>query len=76
MRRAGAVVQINAKLIDVESGTNLWTNSFAYETSSLLDLQDNLLGRIAASLNDEVTRTGVRHEIGTLAADHNPLMRG
>jgi adenylate cyclase len=30
-------------------------------------------GRIATSLNDEVIRAGVRHEVGTLAADHNPL---
>jgi class 3 adenylate cyclase/TolB-like protein/Flp pilus assembly protein TadD len=73
VRRTGPVVQVNAKLIDTASGANLWANSFAYETSSLLDLQDNLLGRIAASLNDEVTTAGSRHEIGTLAADHNPL---
>ena len=73
VRRAGPIVQVNAQLVDTESGTNLWANSFAYETASLLDLQDNLMGRIATSLNDEVTRAGVRHEVGTLAADHNPL---
>ncbi len=73
VRRAGPLVQVNAQLIDTESGTSLWANSFAYETSSLLDLQDNLMGRIATSLNDEVIRAGVRHEVGTLAADHNPL---
>jgi class 3 adenylate cyclase/TolB-like protein len=73
VRRAGPIVQVNAQLIDTESGINLWANSFAYETSSLLDLQDNLMGRIATSLDDEVTRAGVRHEVGTLAADHNPL---
>ena len=73
VRRTGPLVQVNAQLIDTESGTNLWANSFAYETSSLLDLQDNLMGRIATSLNDEVIRTGVRREVGTLAADHNPL---
>jgi adenylate cyclase len=73
VRRTGPIVQVNAQLVDTESGTNLWANSFAYETGSLLDLQDNLMGRIATSLNDEVTRAGVRHEVGTLAADHNPL---
>jgi len=73
VRRAGPLVQVNAQLIDTESGTSLWANSFAYETSSLLDLQDSLMGRIATSLNDEVIRAGVRHEVGTLAADHNPL---
>src|SRR5579864_196007 len=34
VRRAGPIVQVNAQLIDTESGTNLWANSFAYETSS------------------------------------------
>ncbi len=73
VRRTGPLVQVNAQLIDTESGTSLWANSFAYETSSLLDLQDSLMGRIATTLNDEVIRAGVRHEVGTLAADHNPL---
>jgi adenylate cyclase len=73
VKRAGSIVQVNAQLIDTESGTNLWANSFAHETNSLLDLQDNLMSRIATSLNDEVTKAGVRHEVGTLAADGNPL---
>jgi adenylate cyclase len=73
VRRAGPIVQVNAQLIDTESGINLWANSFAYETSSLLDLGENLMGRIADSLNDEVTMAGARREVGTLAADHNPL---
>jgi adenylate cyclase len=73
VRRTGPIVQVNAQLIDTESGINLWANSFAYETSSLLDLQDNFMGRIATSLDDEVTNAGVRHEVGTLAADGNPL---
>jgi adenylate cyclase len=73
VRRAGPIVQVNAQLIDTESGTNLWANSFTYETSSLVDLQDSMLVRIATSLRDEVTRAGARHEVGTLAGDHNAL---
>ena len=76
VRRAGPVVRVNAQLIDTESGTNLWANSFAYETSSLLDLQENLLDRMASSLNDQVIKASVRHEVGTLAGDHNPLDEG
>jgi adenylate cyclase len=73
VRRTGPLVQVNAQLIDTESGINLWANTFSYETGSLLDLQDNMMTRIATSLNDEVIKSGVRHEVGTLAADHNPL---
>jgi class 3 adenylate cyclase/TolB-like protein len=73
VRRTGPTVQVNAQLIDTESGTSLWANSYTYETSSLTDLQDNLMGRIASSLRYEVTQASVPHEIGTLAADYNPL---
>src|SRR5262249_55109779 len=73
VRRVGPLVQVNAQLIDTQNGASLWDKSFAYETGSLIDLQDNLLSRIATSLNDEVVKSTNRHEVGTLAADHNPL---
>ena len=44
--RAGPQVQVNAQLVDTESGTNYLANSFAYETGSLLDIQDNLMHRV------------------------------
>jgi adenylate cyclase len=72
VQRAGSRVRVSAQLTDTESGTNLWANRFEHESSSLLDLQDNVLERIAASLNDEMVQ-GARHEVGTLAADGNPL---
>jgi adenylate cyclase len=73
VKRAGPIVQVNAQLIDTESGTNLWADRFTHETTSLLDLQDWVIGRIANSLHDEVMRAGDRHEVGTLAADGNPV---
>jgi class 3 adenylate cyclase/TolB-like protein/tetratricopeptide (TPR) repeat protein len=73
VRRAGPMVQMNAQLIDTASGTNLWADSYTYETSSLTDLQDDIIGRIAGSLRYEVTQASARHEVGTLAGDHNPL---
>ncbi|HLG83062.1 MAG TPA: tetratricopeptide repeat protein [Bradyrhizobium sp.] len=72
VQRAGSRVRVSAQLTDTESGTNLWGNRFEHESSSLLDLQDNVLERIAASLNDQMVQ-GVRHEVGTLAGDGNPL---
>jgi adenylate cyclase len=73
VRRTGPIVQVNAQLIDTESGTNLWANSYTYETGSLTDLHDDIMGRIASSLRYEVRQASVRHDVGTLAADHNPL---
>ncbi len=71
--RVGAVVQVNAQLVDTASGFNLWADRFVHESSSLLDLQDTVIARIAISLNDEVVKGGVRHEVGTLAPDGNPV---
>jgi adenylate cyclase len=76
VKRAGPIIQVNAQLIDTRDGTNLWANRFQRQTSSLLDLQDAVTDRIAKSLNDQVTRVGVRHEVGTFAADGNPLDEG
>ena len=46
VRRAGPVVQVNAQLIDTESGTNLWADRFTHETTSLIDLQNRLLAAL------------------------------
>ena len=46
VRRAGPVVQVNAQLIDTESGTNLWADRFTHETTSLIDLQTRLLAAL------------------------------
>jgi adenylate cyclase len=73
VRRTGPIVQVNAQLIDTENGTNLWADSYSYESSSLTDLQDDMIDRIASSLRYEATQASIRHEAGTLAGDHNPL---
>lgn len=74
VRRVAAVVQVNAQLIDTETGTNLWADRFTHETSSLLDLQDAVIGRIARSLNDQfVKNVEAQREVGSFAADGNPL---
>ena len=73
MRRVGSTVYINAQLIDTETGTNLWGDRFSHQTSSLLDLDDEVTRRLAIMFNDKLVRAGSRHEAGTLAADGNPL---
>ena len=73
VRRTGPVVHVNTQLIDTENGIDLWGDRFVYETTSLYDLQDTVITHIAGSLHDEVMRADIRHEVGTLAADGNPL---
>jgi adenylate cyclase len=73
VKRIGPAVQVNAQLIDAQSGTHLWANRFTHEGTSLLALQEAITGRIAATLNMESAQVQRRHEVGTLAADGNPL---
>ena len=73
VKRAGSVVRVNAQLIDTESGANLWARRFDYATTSLIELQEAVIVRIANSLHDEVIKAGIPHEVGTFAADGNPL---
>src|SRR5262249_15230473 len=56
VRRTGAVVHVNTQLVDTQTGTNLWADRFIYETTSLSDLQDAVITRIAGTLHDEVIR--------------------
>jgi TolB-like protein/class 3 adenylate cyclase len=73
VKRVGAAVQVNAQLVDTQSGAQLWANRFNHEGTSLLALQEAITGRIAATLNVQLAQVQRRHEIGTLAADGNPL---
>jgi TolB-like protein/tetratricopeptide (TPR) repeat protein/predicted Ser/Thr protein kinase len=49
-RREGSRVRISAALIDVRDGTQRWAESFEQELSSILTLQSDIAGRVAASL--------------------------
>jgi len=73
VRRTGAVVQVNAQLIDTRTGAHLWADRFSYETETLPDLENAVTGRIGASLNIQLVRAEVRQELGNLAGDGNPL---
>jgi len=73
VKRVGPAVQVNAQLIDTQSGTHLWANRFIHEGTSLLALQEAITGRIAATLNVQLAQVQRRHEVGTFAADGNPL---
>jgi TolB-like protein/class 3 adenylate cyclase/Tfp pilus assembly protein PilF len=73
VRRAGATVQVNAQLIDTETGAHVWADRFTHESNTLLDMQDAVTGRIGASLNVQMVKAEVRHDTGDLAANGNPL---
>jgi TolB-like protein len=48
--RGGERTRLNAQLIDAETGVHLWANRFDENAVDAFELQDRLLGRLAAAL--------------------------
>ena len=47
-------VRVNAQLIDAESGAHLWADHFDAERSDLLEMQDQIVARLARALSIEL----------------------
>ena len=54
VRRSGAHVRVNARLIDAEADRHLWAERFDSDISELFALQDDVTSRIAVALNLEL----------------------
>jgi TolB-like protein/Tfp pilus assembly protein PilF len=54
VRTAGNVTRVNARLIDVETGSHLWAETFDRQLtqSNIFDVQDDLTNRIVATVAD------------------------
>ena len=51
---SGNRVRVNAQLIDAETDTHLWGERFDREITDLFELQSEIAGRIAFTLNLEL----------------------
>jgi adenylate cyclase len=54
VRRSGNEVRINAQLIDAGTDTQLWAERFDRDIGDLFALQNEITGRIAVALNEEL----------------------
>jgi adenylate cyclase len=54
VRRESGRVRANVQLIDAETGANLWADRFDCEQANLMELQDEVTGRIAGMLHIEL----------------------
>jgi TolB-like protein len=52
--RAGSHVRVNAQLIDAETGAHLWADQFDAERSDLLQMQDEIVTRLARVMQIEL----------------------
>jgi adenylate cyclase len=54
IERSGNRVRVNAQLIDAATDTHLWAERFDHEITELFELQSEITGRIAITLNLEL----------------------
>ena len=51
VQRSGDRIRVNAQLIDAESGNQLWADRFDKTSGDLLQMQDEIVARVAGALN-------------------------
>ncbi len=78
IQRSGSRLRVNAQLLDSQTGSHVWSERFDGDSSDLFDLQDQITGRIANSLDREITVAALRdREMRRMAPDAvDFLMRG
>jgi adenylate cyclase len=68
VRRIGNDVRVNAQLIDTKTGAHLWADRFDSNLTDLGQLQNEITGRIASSLNVELIEAESRRSLQEHAA--------
>jgi TolB-like protein len=67
VQRAGNRLRVNVQLIDAETGNHLWAERFDKPVADLFDMQDEIVSRLANTLNAELIAAEARR------AERSPL---
>jgi TolB-like protein/class 3 adenylate cyclase len=54
VQRSGNRMRVNVQLIDAETGSHLWAERFDKPLTDLFDMQDEIVGRLANALSDQL----------------------
>jgi TolB-like protein len=54
VQRSGNRLRVNVQLIDAETGTHLWAERFDKPVADIFDMQDEIVARLANSLNAQL----------------------
>jgi TolB-like protein/class 3 adenylate cyclase len=54
VQRSGNRMRVNVQLVDAESGSHLWAERFDKPLADLFDMQDDIVGRLANALSDQL----------------------
>jgi TolB-like protein/class 3 adenylate cyclase/Flp pilus assembly protein TadD len=60
VQRSGNRMRINIQLIDTETGDHLWAERFDKPVADLFDMQDEIISRLAGSLNAQLVAAEAR----------------
>jgi TolB-like protein/class 3 adenylate cyclase len=69
MQRAGNRVRVNVQLVDAESGNHLWAERFDKPIADVFDMQDEIVSRLANTLNTQLIEAEARRAERTLHPD-------
>jgi TolB-like protein/class 3 adenylate cyclase len=61
VQRSGNRMRVNVQLVDAETGSHLWAERFDKPLTDLLDMQDEIVGRLANTLSDQIAAVEARH---------------
>ncbi len=79
MRRSGARLQLTASLTSARTSAQLWSERFDFASDDVIDFEDQVVARIAATLNVKLEETALaearRRPIKSLAA-YDLTLRG
>ncbi len=60
VQRGGGRMRVNVQLIDAETGNHLWAERFDKALADLFDMQDEIVARLASSLNAQLVAAEAR----------------
>ena len=60
VQRSGNRLRVNVQLIDAETGSHLWAERFEKAVTDLFDMQDEIVSRLANTLNAELIEAEAR----------------
>jgi len=76
--RAGEQLRVNAQLVEAATGSVLWSGSLDAPVSDIFQIQDDLTGRIVASLKtplNEREQRNLRHDVPASALGYELFLR-
>ena len=60
VQRGGNRLRVNVQLIDSETGNHLWAERFEKPVADLFDMQDEIVSRLANTLNAQLIEVEAR----------------